>query len=382
MSIYSENQIVVLGNNYELSSVELSQFAEIIQKDKNNKINLVNAGDDFDVNNLGGSIFNAEILLKTNTSNQDNLFDEILDILLSRNIPKQLGLIVINEGKTFDFLKVFKKAGAKHINFFHNRYPNIGNFKNIVTWYIVYQTKNNIYVGQVQNYFDQELYSKLDTNIPKGRMRNGLINLKLGRILLNLSKNKILWDPFVGSGRLLISGFDKSVTFIASDIQKECVIETKDNWSFISKFAEKNLNSKLSILFQHDLTKRLNLNLSDLKFISKSSIVTEGYLGTNFNKNPNLEDINFQYSELYKLWKNVILNILKPNLIDEIVFCLPFYLNHSKESEKFLIEHIVQLFNNNGYISGFSENDYYLYSRTKTIVAHAIFKFNKTKAQV
>ncbi len=340
-----------------------------------------------DVNTTGSLVYQGEIIKSwENTGKTSELESEILqtlrDYLLSQDEPiKKLGLVLPVELHKKAYI-VSKEVGSKKINI--QDYTNnlaYGHWKQTKNWLITFIYEDKIILGRIRNFFDQQFWQNLDTGLPAGDMSRGLINLKLARTLQNYTKKQIIWDPFCGSGRLLVAGIDLKNRQYASDLDGEVLKqEIKDNFDFAlnywSRFRKVDLGSeKLAAIF--------TLDARDLdqatKYLSKEkinglAIVTEGYLGFNFKRTPTVEQIEQEWDNLKGIWQKLIKHA--DNLdISEIVFCLPFYRIHGKSHLPNFLDDLVANTSYN-YIN-FDTDKYLTYSRKDSFVGHLVLKLQK-----
>jgi hypothetical protein len=309
-------------------------IAEYISLSKNQNIEIRSnwlLGESFlDVNLAGSLVFGGEILA---SSEADLLWPTIQEVLqkLQANSPiKKLGLFLPENEflpSKKQILDSAKRFGYKKINTI-SVLPNFGHWKSGYTWLVVFQFGKKWQIGKIETYSNQEFWSKIDQNLPCGDMRRGLINLKLARTLLNLTDQKTVWDPFCGQGRLLIAGLDIKEKFLASDIDPEVLPDLITNFEFakntFQRFWPPRMTAKnLAILEKNWQLDAIELQKNDFD-CQKTAIVTEGFLGANFNYHPKHEEMKKEWQNLQRIWQQIILKAEKLK-IPELIFCLPFY---------------------------------------------------------
>jgi hypothetical protein len=346
-----------------------------------------------DINLLGSFIFSGSILYqaqKTDLEEQNySLQKWFLDHLENylRDYPtKELGIAITKPINDKILFKICKNSGVKKLTIVDNQKLNFGYWKKTKNWLFCDIENDRIFIGQLTSYFNQEKWAKLDTQL-QGDMKRGLINLKLARSLNNLTKEKIIWDPFCGVGRNSVASHDNKDGFYLSDheydiTEKAILANIKMTLELDKKILGKGQLDANNL----DLIKLAQTNLNsedqDLDNLKQSlSIVTEGYLGTNIGTKLSDRMIKTQYYNLQKLWTNLFISIKNNNLdnINEVVFCLPFYLYNTKLSNLCLKEVRSWLQKSNYKLQQFyeldrSKVDFLLYKREKTFVGHAIFK--------
>ncbi len=164
--------------------------------------------------------------------------------------------------------------------------------------------KNRVFLGKtlvVQPFKD---LSKRDFGRPARDDHSGMIPPKLAQIMINLArsndnnKDKILLDPFCGSGTILMEAYLMGFKNIfGSDLSEKAVSDSKKNIEWIINIKKNNQKSNINI-FQSDV-----LNLE--KHIKKGSIdyiVCEPYLGPQRG----FQDFDIVVEELNKLYSSAI----------------------------------------------------------------------------
>lgn len=312
---------------------------------------------------------------------ENNFYQSLLDFLSDESDStskfKKLGLAFPEwlQEKSF---KIAKRQGAKKINLLKSRdLPNYGHWKQTKNWLISFEFNGRLFLGHILGYSDQEFWNILDTNLPFGDMHRGIMNLKLGRSLLNLTSKNTIWDPFCGQGRLIMSGLDRKESFIASDIDY-LEDQVRENYEFSYDFFQKNYRSadkldiaKLTTTFTADAGKDNQKKLPTNLNLQNIAVVTEGWLGYNFRKQPTQIQIQNEFQNIEYLWEKVLYEF-KTMGISEIIFCLPFY----KQDGEFIFPNFIfPIIQKNGYKSTFfGAKNYLLYTRKDSIVGHFILK--------
>lgn len=157
---------------------------------------------------------------------------------------------------------------------------------------VVWQT---IWVHQYEHWI------KKDRHLPFANAKAGILPPKIARSMINLlpldPADKLLVDPFCGSGRVLVEAAELGYQVGGTDILAEQVRETKANLDFLG------IKARLEVL---DAT-----HLSD-RFQEVDAIVTEPFLGK-----PHLrpDQIKYLIPGLQKLYLGCLkdwLKVLKP----------------------------------------------------------------------
>lgn len=138
--------------------------------------------------------------------------------------------------------------------------------------------ENEIYLGESLTCQFFQKYEFYDFSRPKRKIEEGMIPLKLAKIMINLakvSKSGLILDPFCGSGTILqeaiLMGYKK---IVGTDLNEEAVENAKKNIKWLLK------NLKLKSKLQIKIEKCDVRNLSEkIQKNSVEAIITEPYLG-------------------------------------------------------------------------------------------------------
>lgn len=126
---------------------------------------------------------------------------------------------------------------------------------------------------------DIESFAFRDYGKPFVDSAMGVLPIKLSRIMINIAKiseGKSFWDPFCGSGNLLLEGLDLGYDVYGSDIDTRALEGCEKNikWA-IDNFDYKNKGK----VFYMDILNPSPTKLDILKNISIGGIVCEPYMG-------------------------------------------------------------------------------------------------------
>jgi tRNA G10 N-methylase Trm11 len=342
-----------------------------------------------DVNQTGSLVFGGQILAHMSRSEFFSLESraDFITTSLTNFAPengfKQIGISLEKEIGRDRLFETLKNSGYKKINLLSGgQLPNFGHFKHTKNWFVFFSIHDQFYFGKLTSFADQEFWSKLDMRLPKLDMRRGIINLKLGRTLLNFTSKETIWDPFCGQGRVLISGGDLKKEFLASDIDEVCISDTKENYEEACKSwytrSKRQFPDKEPFLPPLDVFPLDAQNLTQIQNIrpdidcKKIAIVTEGYLGTNYNHTPTEQEIIKQFNHLEMLWSKV-LSQAQTLKIPEIIFCLPSYEINKKLYPPNFLPKILKGLSYKQVPFSNGKNDI-MYSRPDSFVKHTIIK--------
>ncbi|MDD4290078.1 MAG: DNA methyltransferase [Patescibacteria group bacterium] len=196
----------------------------------------------------------------------------------------------------------------------------------------------NIFIAKTLCVQDYEKFSIIDYNRPKIDAVSGMMPPKLAQIMLNLSgKNDIVYDPFCGSGTiLLMAGELNYKKIIASDILSRAVSNSIENLKWYENKFDKKLDYNV---FEADV-----LNLPVEIFYEKiDCIVSEGYLGKAMKGNESLDFIKKQIKELEKLYLKSFENFLKIKSLKNVVISMPVFIYNKQRFYLEILDKIQEL---------------------------------------
>lgn len=163
-----------------------------------------------------------------------------------------------------------------------------------------------------------ESFATRDYEKPVRDMQVGMLPPKLALMMVNLSRNKEgelpnrIWDPFCGTGTVLVEAKRMGVECLGSDLNPKMVSASRRNLRhFFAEFDEESV-------IRHDVTKSFSHS------IGEHTIVTEGYLG-DICRQPVSE------SEFYDLQRKIapvyegFFENLPRQKVEKIILSFPFW---------------------------------------------------------
>lgn len=192
--------------------------------------------------------------------------------------------------------------------------------------FVLIVTPEAILIGQTIFVQDFEAWGHRDFGRPERDAKSGMLPPKLARLMVNLTgqdpKNAVLWDPFCGSGTVLMeSAMLEYGTVIGSDVSARAIEDTVRNLRWLKETFK---TTSETILFQHDITEPIEEPL----FKEVDVIVAEGYLGPPIDRHRPRSNDDHQHvtKELERLYERSLLQMtpyLKKNGV--VILAIPCF---------------------------------------------------------
>jgi tRNA G10 N-methylase Trm11 len=237
------------------------------------------------------------------------------------------------------------------------------------------QNSTKTYLAKTLSIQDINSYSYRDYKKPFRDPRMGMLPPKLSQIMINLAETSLneplrtIYDPFCGSGTILIEALLQGKDAMGSDLDEKAVEGTLSNLYWVTKNFENT--PKEFVVFHKDAQEIIEKDLPG----PPDAIVTETHLGPPVSKLPKEENINKTFSTLIRLHEKWLTNI-NPFLETgtKIVMCLPAFRKSRHEFIHFPnFETIAKK-------AGFkiSNQDPLIYDRPDQVVAREIVVLEKS----
>ncbi|MFC1810346.1 DNA methyltransferase [Patescibacteria group bacterium] len=227
------------------------------------------------------------------------------------------------------------------------------------------------YCIAVQNF---KKYSYRDYERPARDSKSGMLPPKLAQIMINLACSGegecVLYDPFCGSGTVLMEGLLMGKKVIGSDISEKAIKDSEQNLQWLGKHFEVERSYDL---FLKDATELSGGDFS----ILPGCVVSEVYLGPPQSKLPAEKEMKANFKEI----ESIIIGALESlkGILKEgsnVVLAVPFYRGRSGN-------YFLPMFNKNLANLGYNiekwprlstDRGALLYFRSDQIVGREIFK--------
>lgn len=220
---------------------------------------------------------------------------------------------------------------------------------------------------------DIDQWTKRDRYKPYADRRKGMLPPKVARMMVNLalgrvedkkSSSPLVYDPFCGTGTVLIEAMMRGCQVVGSDLDADSVTGTQENLAWLSQAEDLKLNFKV---FESDVTRANPGQVGQ----QVDAIVTEPFLG---KPTPRVEQLPGIFKGLGKLYLGAFkqwTKILKPDARVVIVF--PYVEQGNRVfSLEFLIDKLAEC----GYTI---VSEPVLYHRPQAVVQRQIHTFRYQK---
>jgi tRNA G10 N-methylase Trm11 len=182
-----------------------------------------------------------------------------------------------------------------------------------------------LYVGKTVGIQDLDAYTLRDYEKPCRDAKVGMLPPKLAQVMINMTvegnrkKALTIYDPFCGTGTLLIEGLLMGFNAIGSDIDERMCEYSEKN----CKWAEEQFKTSNTFrVFKKDAQ---TLNKPDLPE-KVDAIITEGFLGNPMTRIPHPKEQQYIFDGIAELtfnWLRAVRDITPQNL--KVTLCLPAF---------------------------------------------------------
>ncbi len=218
-----------------------------------------------------------------------------------------------------------------------------------------------IYLGKTVSIQNIDDYSIRDYEKPARDAKIGMLPPKLAQVLINLAgpDTKVIYDPFCGTGTILMEAMLMEKSAIGSDISPDMINASKTNCDWLAKEFGTKQSARIfkkdsRFLTKEDLPEKVD------------AIITEGYLGEPQSRIPSPEEREKIFRELANLhlnWLAAVHKITPKNC--KVVTCVASFRIGGKIEELPKFAEIAK-------IAGYKVIKTLLYDRPDQIVARTI----------
>jgi hypothetical protein len=218
---------------------------------------------------------------------------------------------------------------GKSLRFRLNKTYLVGQGGNVLWWLPNDTQPGTFFLGRTITQQTIRDYAKRDYDKPARSMQRGMLPPKLAQIMINgagIQDSQMLWDPFCGTGTVLIESALMQLPCIGSDNELSAIRETQENMASILDFSNQKY---IQHLWQQNIMHQWTLPCDDQNLV----IVAEGYLGPIQNKviAPG-DELRAFWQKVEPLYQKFFFNLLKSK-INKMVLATPIVImadSHAK----------------------------------------------------
>lgn len=371
--------ILELGRNIELSVAEIiSVYGADCLVSIHSEYLVIETDESVDIDKLGGVVSVYKIATEVEGFLEEK---DMINFVVNNLEAKHIGLEsnFLSKSIIDNVLKRSKgvlKSKGKSVRFLMNTKTatilGSGFLKGRVEVYGFFRFAGKVFVGVLEGVQNIDAYSGRDFKKPYRDAKLGMLPPKLARTMINLAGEGKVYDPFCGTGTVLMEALVDKRQVLGSDIQQQNIFGTKENLDWLeSRFGTSSSDAEVFV--------------ADARNISRSDfdvVVTEGYLGKPKKGNESLIELRDEMQEIEDLYVD-FLESLKNAVEKEVtvVVSVPVFVSNTK---RIYCENLVEKLNSLGYsVSALIPNgnkleleaqDSFLYKRKDQKVFRQIFR--------
>jgi hypothetical protein len=318
---------------------------------------------------LGGSIKVLELITDPQTTSiEETIVKTLVEAQSGQFALSQFGNRQNLTAIAMEIKKLLKAAGIKpHFRLHKTVYESAGigqKYHDFIIDSTVAETTSVYHTIAAQ---DLAHWSFKDYERPAVDPRSGMLPPKVARIMINLGynpeqdKSQTLYDPYCGSGTILVEAIDLGLNVIASDISSKAVADSTANVNWFKASTGTKVSSQLFVADAATIKPHQLPIIPDL-------IVTEGYLGPPRFADTQLDNIVKGMEKMYKGWFKKMA-VLQPDH-SYLVCALPEFVTKTGVKN---LDHLVDWTSTLGY----TLHGRYTYAREQAKVRRAIYVLQK-----
>ncbi len=282
------------------------------------------------INVLGGCVKLFEVIKEIDNQIEDEkLVEEIVALLLSQTDAPYFTFTQIGKGQksisNADIKDLIKENGKKARYFSGDPSESaLLSHKSAATELLSFNliAEGKLLLAQIRGVQDIDDWTNRDRNKPYADRKKGMLPPKVARMMVNIAfglwqkKNTtkpLLYDPFCGTGTVLLEAGMRNLDVYGSDIDQNAVFGTRDNLEWFKKEYSIDIESKV---FYMDAS-----HINPENFAKKVDLlVTEPFLGKQTPKDQELANVFKGLEKMYLGSFKSFANILNDGAVVAIVF--------------------------------------------------------------
>lgn len=316
---------------------------------------------------LGG--FTKFGILRHNLDTSENIADTLATLLEKRNFGLSFVDISIGAKEVAQQVKNLKKAKRYIVS--QNKVLTAAQSKGVRQEFLILGGNSRVQIFEILAAQNIDQFTYRDRFLPEAHGHRGMLPPKLARIMVNLAletNQKItIYDPFCGTGRVLMEALLLRQDILGSDIDEKAVSATQKNLNWLTyKFRLPTIEDLENKIFVSPVSNAMD----SLEPASVNAIVAEPYLGP-----PQISKVSDdKRAQIFADLEPIYLDLFKAGqalLKSDGIMVIVFPVIGSKSLYENLVDNIANL----GYINLHKD----IASRPDQIVGREIIKFKLSK---
>ncbi len=315
--------LFLLGHTPELSLAEIKALLSDVEvKQVNRHLAEVSLESDEQAEQLQtilGGVFKILKVIKPLADDAEKAKSQIVDFLKSKDQKILFGITSLAQARLKINATDLKNKLKKHNKQVRYRRTEKWGLSTAILSHepdyfdlLIFQQDDQLFLAQTIAFQPLEQWVNRDRNMPYTAGKKGMLPPKLARTMVNLGLGRlnllgkeppVLYDPFCGTGTVLIEGLLRGCRAIGSDLNQEAVAGTERNLAWFEQQADSKFDYEL---FQADAAHVDKLDWE----VKVDLIVTEPFLGKpNPKKNelPNIfQGLTSLYLGAFKTWAKIL----------------------------------------------------------------------------
>jgi tRNA G10 N-methylase Trm11 len=297
--------VLELGRNIELSIAEIiSVYGEDSIVSIHSEYLILDQDEDVNIDRLGGVVAVHKVHADFGGFLEDN---EFVSLVVNNVEAKNIGLSSnFLSSKVLDGIlrKAKEKIKSKghSVRFLLNTKTatvlGSGFKRGKVNVFGFYRFGGKVHFTTLIGVQDIDAYSKRDFKKPYRDAKLGMLPPKLAQTMINLAGEGTVYDPFCGTGTVLMEGVLAQRDVLGSDLLKDNIIGADRNIAWLKDNFDAPGDAEV---FQLDAR-----NITDQKF---DVIVTEGYLGVPKKGYETIPDMKAEMREIQTMYLDFLENL-------------------------------------------------------------------------
>ncbi len=279
---------------------------------------------------LGGTVKLYEVVKEfSNQISDKELIEEIVAFLLNQSNEPYFSLTQIGKGQrsisNADIKDLIKENGKKARYFSSNPSESaLLSHKSRATELLTFNTmqEGKLLLASIKGVQDIDDWTNRDRNKPYADRKKGMLPPKVARMMINIalgvwqqkkSGKPMLYDPFCGTGTVLLEAGMRDLAVHGSDIDQKAVFGSRDNMEWFKQEYGRDITSKI---FYMDAS-----HINPEEFTSKIDLlVTEPFLGKQTPHDGELANVFKGLEKMYLGSFKSFTSILNDGAVIAIVF--------------------------------------------------------------